>query len=449
MDLPNYFLADLPKETELTPSLVAEACQTLKRNGQHYLTTRSTQQIIHVLERLGRDWMDPEFSFRKHLLEFGSAATGFSKQTLAAGLDQFFVQLTAEGLEALVLQELGHLQNLDKLASDQPNRTAMARGPQLLIHIAAGNLPNPVLMSMVLGLLTRSAQFVKCASGQAFVPRLFAHSIYEAEPKLGACLEIAEWKGGHKEIEAALFAEADCVTATGSDETLAAIRSRLTFKTRFLGYGTRVSFGYITKDILTAPHARDIARRAARDVAAWNQLGCLSPHVIYTESGGAVTPESFAELLASELQALEATHPRGSLTAHEAAAIATRRSFYEIRAAHSLDTKMWASQKSTAWTVVFDNDPAFQMSCLNRFVYVKSISGIEEVLQAAEPVRENVSTVGLASTQMQAAALAHQFARWGATRICPLGQMQNPPFTWRHDGRPALGDLVTWSEWER
>jgi len=26
--------------------------------------------------------------------------------------------------------------------------------------------------------------------------------------------------------------------------------------------------------------------------------------------------------------------------------------------------------------------------------------------------------------------------------------MQNPPLTWRHDGRPALGDLVMWTDVE-
>jgi hypothetical protein len=26
--------------------------------------------------------------------------------------------------------------------------------------------------------------------------------------------------------------------------------------------------------------------------------------------------------------------------------------------------------------------------------------------------------------------------------------MQNPPLTWRHDGRPALGDLMTWVDFE-
>ena len=33
-------------------------------------------------------------------------------------------------------------------------------------------------------------------------------------------------------------------------------------------------------------------------------------------------------------------------------------------------------------------------------------------------------------------------------RVCPLGQMQEPPLTWRHDGRPALADLITWTDWE-
>ena len=45
--------------------------------------------------------------------------------------------------------------------------------------------------------------------------------------------------------------------------------------------------------------------------------------------------------------------------------------------------------------------------------------------------------------------LALQLAHWGVTRVCPVGRMQDPPLTWRHDGRPALGDLITWTDWER
>src|SRR5439155_4611486 len=136
-------------------------------------------------------------------------------------------RVTADNLRILLQQELGHAGRLDQFVATfsehKAQRTALATGPRLLVHFAAGNLPCPTLMSIVLGLLARSGQFVKCASGAALLPRLFAHSLYQVEPKLGACLEIAEWKGGRRELEQALYQEADCVTATGRDQTLAEI----------------------------------------------------------------------------------------------------------------------------------------------------------------------------------------------------------------------------------
>jgi len=295
----------------------------------------------------------------------------------------------------------------------------------------------------------RSAQFVKCASGATFLPRLFAHSIYEADPKLGACLEIAEWRGGNTLLETALFAEADCVTATGDDEMLATIRAQLPVKTRFLGYGHRLSFGFVAQEVLYGSRAKKIAAAAADDVVAWNQLGCLSPHVIYVQLGGEVAPEHFAQLVAEELERREAVEPRGELPAEHAAAIASRRNIYEVRAAHSPETTQhWCSKNSTAWTVVYEADARFQLSCLNRFIYVKGVADLKRVLENADGVREKISTVGIAAPEEKTDEITTQLARWGATRICPLGQMQNPPLTWRHDGRPPLGDLITWTDLE-
>src|SRR5207245_10289687 len=118
-------------------------------------------------------------------------------------------ELAANDVHALIAQELGHAQRLDHFVATQTEqrtqRVALASGPRLLVHITAGNLPVPALMSVVVGLLARSAQFVKCARGAALLPRLFAHSLYELEPRLGACLEIAEWKGGRTDLESALF----------------------------------------------------------------------------------------------------------------------------------------------------------------------------------------------------------------------------------------------------
>ena len=454
MNLPNYFLADLPPEATLSPAMITEACQTLKRNREHYLAVRSTDGLVKILGEVAECWLEPDNSFRKLALELGPGKTGFSRATLEKGLDNYFHQLTRESFHALLAQEFSHAHRLDKFvatgAEEKSNRAAIATGPEFLVHFAAGNIPNPTLTSIVFGLLTRSAQFVKCASGSSFLPRMFAHSIYDADPKLGACLEIAEWRGGKAGLESALFAEADCVTATGSDETLAAIRAQLPIKTRFIGYGHRVSFGFVASEVLHGARAKKIVAAAADDVVAWNQLGCLSPHVIYVEAGGEVSPDKFAGLLADELEKREQTEPRGELAAEHAAVIASRRGIYEVRAAHSPETTQhWCSKDSTAWTVVYEADTRFQMSCLNRFIYVKAVSDLTAALHGADEIRGKVSTVGIAAPEERVNEIATQLARWGATRICPLGQMQNPPLIWRHDGRPALGDLITWTDFEQ
>lgn len=452
MNLPNYFLADMPSGATITTTLLSDACDTLKRNRESYLADRSTPAIVSLLADVASEWLNPNFPLRELALTHGPSAYGFSRQTLAAGLDAFFAQVTAENLESLLEQDLTHKSRLDRPSASgveqRGRKSSLALAPEFIVHVTAGNLPVSALQSMLVGVLLRSAQFIKCATGGSLIPRLFAHSLYQAEPKLGACLEIAEWRGGTHALEDVVFAAAQCITASGSDETLHAIRMRIPPGKRFLEYGHRVSFGYVAAPMLRGPRLRSVLTAAAADVAAWDQLGCLSPQVIFVEGGGLTPVEKFAELLADELQSFEQSHPRGTLGAQEAATITARRSFYEVRAAHSGATLMWQSKNSTAWTVVFEENPLFQLSSLHRFVYVKRVTSLEEALQGADAFRTKVSTVGLAADEEQWPEFAEKLARWGALRICPLGRMQTPPLTWRHDGRPALADFVRWIDIE-
>jgi len=144
----------------------------------------------------------------------------------------------------------------------------------------------------------------------------------------------------------------------------------------------------------------------------------------------------------------ETSEPRGDLPTATAANIADLRAMHETRAANVGDVRLWQSEGSTAWTVVYEREEMFRPSCLNRFVFVKEVTDLAETLRTAEMVRGQVSTVGLAATKLDAAEIVRQLAHWGVTRVCPIGQMQNPPLTWRHDGRPALGDFVRWTDWE-
>src|SRR6267154_1536883 len=101
MKLPDYFLADLPPEAVLSPAMIEEACQTLKRNREHYLAARSTESLVKTLSRLADAWLEADNPFRQLALELGPAQTGFSRDTLARGLDHFFGQLTRDDFHAL------------------------------------------------------------------------------------------------------------------------------------------------------------------------------------------------------------------------------------------------------------------------------------------------------------------------------------------------------------
>jgi hypothetical protein len=79
---------------------------------------------------------------------------------------------------------------------------------------------------------------------------------------------------------------------------------------------------------------------------------------------------------------------------------------------------------------------------------VKAVQDLDEVLHGADAVRTSVSTVALAADETRMKEMATRLARWGATRVCPLGKMQQPPLLWHHDGRPALADLVKWTDLE-
>src|SRR6185437_10402845 len=105
---------------------------------ERYLAGRTTASLIRLLSSRAEDWLHPDFPFRKMALEQGPALTGFSRATLANGLDAFFREVTAESLRALLAQELGHAQRLDEFAAANADvvagRSALCTGPELLVH---------------------------------------------------------------------------------------------------------------------------------------------------------------------------------------------------------------------------------------------------------------------------------------------------------------------------
>jgi len=141
MNQPNYFLADLPPEATLSPAMIAEACQTLKRNRGRYLASRSTDGLVKVLSEVAANWLKTDNPFRKLALELGPAKTGFSRETLAKGLDSFFRQLTPVIFTRCSFRNSA-MRNGWMSSAPTADTIVRARqwqpGPELLVHITAG-----------------------------------------------------------------------------------------------------------------------------------------------------------------------------------------------------------------------------------------------------------------------------------------------------------------------
>ena len=114
-ETPNFFLIDAQPETKITSSILLEACRQIKRNRIQYLRDTPTEYIVSIISRISENWMDDLYPFRKMALEEGPSKTGFSKSSLAYGLDQFFTKITEEILSNLISHELCDSRRLDSL----------------------------------------------------------------------------------------------------------------------------------------------------------------------------------------------------------------------------------------------------------------------------------------------------------------------------------------------
>ena len=426
-----------------SPAELNTTIDTLIANHTPYLAHRPVRKILASIEQAIQRWIDPDSSERQEAEAHLPETTSLSSEMIQHILPLIFQEYRANNLEALLVDELGSLEVLDHFVPSSQGQKKVY-GPPLITHVLAGNLPGAGLDSVIFSLLVKSAALVKASSTEPLLPKLFTRSIQEVDPDLGSCLAVVTWPGGKADLEDVALTRADVVVASGSDESLAAIRQRVHGK--FIGYGHKVSFSLVAKDALT--DAEEIAQKAAYDVALYDQQGCLSPQLVYVQEGGALTPKDFAALLAKALARNQTVLPRGPVTSAVSTAIRKVRDEAEWQALASKDMVLHASPHGTDWTVIYDADPAFVQSFLYRTIRVKPLQNVERLSEILDSWRPHIEAVGVAAGPREMIAIAGTLGALGVSRVCPIGTMQLPPLSWRHGGRPRISDLVRWAALE-
>ena len=318
----------------------------------------------------------------------------------------------------------------DWLARERP---AEACAPQLTAVWVAGPIPANAFALVCAPLLAGSAVYARAPSVDPYSLPLFAQSLAEQDPEVAAALGL-----GHDD---AALASADAVVAEGRDETLATLRARVPAAHTFIGYGHKLSLAAIGRAI-DPLHA---ARALALDVALYDGRGCLSPACIAVEDVPRGRAESFAALLAAELERLERELPRGALEAAEHLAVRELRARWASREG----ARAWLSPGGTHWGVVgvpASDTPPLGGALRNvPVVAVPDLRGLEQLCSAFAP---HLSTLAHAGFGEGTAALGPLALRAGASRLCALGRMQLPPIGWRHDGRGAIAALLRFIDLE-
>jgi hypothetical protein len=434
----------------LTPAALEAVSQRLLAAQAQHLACRPIAEIVEVIDRVIQLWLDPQYPYRQQAEALLPIITHYSAPMVRHGLDTLLQTFRKDALWRLLQAEFGDPYVLDTFRP-RPHAGGYTRayGPRLITHIFSGNVPALPVWSLICALLVKSASLGKSASEEPLFAALFARSFWDICPEIGSCLAVGWWKGGDVALEAAAFTPAEAVIAYGSEATTRDLQRRVPSQVRFLAYGHKLSFGVIGRETLgSAEQATQTARRAAYGVSMFDQQGCVSPHLLYVERGGALSPKEFAALLAQEMAAVHATWPRGTLSLEESTAIRHVRGTYEFRQLNDDEVLLFCSEPGTAWTVIYEDTPTFTPSCLNRTIRIHPVDDMTDVAARLAPVRAYLQTAGVALSPARRQALAEMLGRLGVTRLSTLDCMPWPRLTWHHDGRCNLLDLVRWTDIE-
>ncbi|WP_207768175.1 acyl-CoA reductase [Methylobacterium frigidaeris] len=422
-------------------------CGHVRTRARETLRRMETARIVEAIDRASACLLDRAHPLRRKAETLLPVVTGYDRETVRLGLTSYLKTFRRPQLLRFLAEDFSNPGVLDGFQPAVKGGFVRARGPDLLLHVWAGNVPALPLWSLVAGLLVKAGTIGKLASAEPLTAGWFARLIGEADPELGECLAVTWWKGGEGGPEAVFLAQAECVMAYGGNDTLAALRAKVPVTTRFLPHGHRIGFAMIAREALNSRRAGPLARLAAHDIVRYEQQGCYAPQMLFVERGGPVAPDEFARHLAHELAALASRHPRRRLDPGEASSIAAWRSVHEMRA---LDGgAVLLGDPADPWSVVL-LDPATGLSPsgLNRSVAVVAVDALSDVPALVAPHRAYLQSAGIAAAPATLFRLAEDLAAVGVTRISAIGRMTAPEAGWHHDGRFSLLDLVTMTEIE-
>ncbi len=396
--------------------------------------------IVRAVADAAARWADADFPPRVRLLDRVVERTGYTAPVVEYALDQLFGSLSADAIEATIVGELGSLEVLDGFAlrPGRPRARALSAGSVCVISSRT-----------TIGVAIVPALFALCAKCDVLVKdredglvRAFFETLAQELDEFREAARAQSWEGESDAINVGTF---DAIVAFGSDATLARIAASTQGSTRFIGFGSRASIGYVAREELRdVAHAKSIAAGAARDLVLYETEGCLSLHALFVERGGAVDPAEFTRLVAQEVERASVEFPPGLRDARASARIASARNLAAFRSAAGTGSVF--SDARGSYLTVLDPPESEPPAFLPRAIALHAVDNPSDAITYLARHDVPVEAVAIAGKREDLRTMAIEI---GAHRIARFGDLQRPPLGGNHGGRARIADFITWITDER
>lgn len=308
---------------------------------------------------------------------------------------------------------------------------AEAPAPAPVLVVLASNLPALAVQPLLPALALRRPVLLKSPSAEPLFAPAFVAALVRREPRLAGAVAAVTWPGGRADLEAPLLAAAGTVVAYGGAEALADLERRAV-GARFVGYGPKMSLAAI--DAAAAGSSPEVlAAGLARDVALFDQRGCLSVVAVYV-AGSQDEAARFARLLEAALAALAVRWPPGP------AAPAVLAAVQQVRLEAELRGLPRPALPVTAGTVLLEPAPALRPSPGLRTVRVHPLPELELLPAILSPWAGRLQGAALAGPA--AWRLTPRLIELGISRCAAPGELQSPDAAWHNGGIDPLRVLA-------
>jgi Acyl-CoA reductase (LuxC) len=365
-------------------------------------------------------WRSRDYARRRDALDAIAHSAGYSVAMLENSIDALLKPFTEDALRSMAARI---------------SANGMLDRPKTVGFIAAGNVAGAGIHEIAIALIAGAGVLIKTASAEPVFFAEFARTLAEVDRGAGARIEVLQWSRARTDLTAALIAGCDRVVAYGDDATIESLRKR----PNVIGFGSRVSAAVVVPSADASQNER-VAELLARDVALFEQLGCLSLHQVFVVSAADGAAREFAMRMSKALERLGESMPPARVPLRDAAEIRAVRERARWRAIAGEPLELFEGRE-LQWTVVFEpRADSFRVSPGFRTVHVTGMRDRAEFRDFFAGVSGQIEAMAVAGNE--SGELRATIGAMGIPYVCAPGEMQSPPLDWRHGGGRFLDVMV-------